>query len=45
MNLIGRVIEERNGGERGYATYFRVLKDGIMMLGCGMDENVGKWMV
>ena len=40
MNLIPTVIEQTNRGERAYDIYSRLLKDRIIMIGTGIDDNV-----
>ncbi|WP_163579161.1 ATP-dependent Clp endopeptidase proteolytic subunit ClpP [Gracilibacillus saliphilus] len=45
MNLIPTVIEQTNRGERAYDIYSRLLKDRIIMLGSGIDDNVANSVV
>ena len=45
MNLIPRVIEITNRGERAYDIYSRLLKDRIIMLGSAIDDNVANSIV
>ncbi|PIC67307.1 ATP-dependent Clp endopeptidase, proteolytic subunit ClpP [Sporosarcina sp. P16a] len=45
MNLIPTVIEQTNRGERAYDIYSRLLKDRIIMLGSGSDDNVANSIV
>ncbi|MFC2947229.1 MULTISPECIES: ATP-dependent Clp endopeptidase proteolytic subunit ClpP [Virgibacillus] len=45
MNLIPTVIEQTNRGERAYDIYSRLLKDRIVMLGSGIDDNVANTIV
>ncbi|MFD1926961.1 ATP-dependent Clp endopeptidase proteolytic subunit ClpP [Sporosarcina siberiensis] len=45
MVLIPTVIEQTNRGERAYDIYSRLLKDRIIMLGTGIDDNVANSIV
>lgn len=45
MNLIPTVIEQTNRGERAYDIYSRLLKDRIIMLGSGIDDDVANSIV
>jgi ATP-dependent Clp protease, protease subunit len=45
MNLVPTVIEQTNRGERAYDIYSRLLKDRIVMLGSGIDDNVSNSIV
>jgi len=45
MVLIPTVIEQTNRGERAYDIYSRLLKDRIIMLGSGIDDNVANSIV
>src|SRR5699024_9104562 len=45
MVLIPTVIEQTNRGERAYDIYSRLLKGRIIMLGCGVDDNVANSIV
>ncbi|WP_147804337.1 ATP-dependent Clp endopeptidase proteolytic subunit ClpP [Alkalicoccus halolimnae] len=45
MNLVPTVIEQTNRGERAYDIYSRLLKDRIIMLGSGIDDNVANSIV
>ena len=43
--LIPTVIEQTSRGERAYDIYSRLLKDRIIMLGSGIDDNVANSIV
>jgi len=45
MNLVPTVIEQSPRGERAYDIYSRLLKDRIIMLGGGIDDNVANSVV
>ncbi len=45
MNLVPTVIEQTSRGERAYDIYSRLLKDRIIMLGSGIDDNVANAVV
>jgi ATP-dependent Clp protease protease subunit len=45
MNLVPTVIEQTNRGERAYDIYSRLLKDRIILLGSGIDDNVSNSIV
>ncbi|PSL32988.1 ATP-dependent Clp protease proteolytic subunit ClpP [Planomicrobium soli] len=45
MNLIPTVIEQTSRGERAYDIYSRLLKDRVIMLGSGIDDNVANSIV
>ena len=45
MNLIPTVIEQTSRGERAYDIYSRLLKDRVIMLGSGIDDNVSNAIV
>lgn len=45
MNLIPTVIEQTNRGERAYDIFSRLLKDRIIMIGSGIDDNVSNSVV
>lgn len=45
MPLVPTVIEQTNRGERAYDIYSRLLKDRIIMLGTGIDDNVSNIVV
>ena len=45
MNLIPTVIEQTNRGERAYDIYSRLLKDRVIILGSGIDDNVANSIV
>ena len=45
MNLIPTVIEQTSRGERAYDIYSRLLKDRIILLGSGIDDNVANSIV
>jgi len=40
MTLIPMVVEQTNRGERAYDIYSRLLKDNIIFIGTGIDDNV-----
>ena len=43
--LIPIVIEQTNRGERSYDIYSRLLKDRIIFLGTGVDDNVANAII
>jgi len=43
--LIPMVIEQSNRGERAYDIYSRLLKDRIIFLGTGIDDNVSNLII
>ena len=43
--LIPIVIEQTNRGERSYDIYSRLLKDRIVFLGTGVDDNVANAII
>lgn len=43
--LVPTVIEQTNRGERAYDIYSRLLKDRIILLGSGIDDNVANSIV
>ena len=43
--LVPTVIEKSAGGERAYDIYSRLLKDRIIFLGTGIDENVANLVI
>jgi ATP-dependent Clp protease protease subunit len=43
--LVPMVIEQTNRGERSYDIYSRLLKDRIIMLGSGIDDNVANLVI
>ncbi len=43
--LVPTVIEKTAGGERAYDIYSRLLKDRIIFLGTGIDENVANLVI
>ncbi len=43
--LIPMVIEQSNRGERAYDIYSRLLKDRIVFLGTGIDDNVSNLII
>jgi len=43
--LIPMVIEQSNRGERAYDIYSRLLKDRILFLGTGIDDNVSNLII
>lgn len=45
MNLIPTVIEKTNRGERAYDIYSRLLKDRIIFLGSGINDNVANTVI
>lgn len=45
MNLIPTVIEQTNRGERAYDIYSRLLKDRIIFLGTGINDQVANSVV
>jgi ATP-dependent Clp protease protease subunit len=45
MNLIPTVIEQTNRGERAYDIYSRLLKDRIIMIGSGINDDVANSVV
>jgi len=45
MNLVPTVIEQTSRGERAYDIYSRLLKDRIILLGSGIDDNVANSVV
>lgn len=45
MNLVPTVIEQSPRGERAYDIYSRLLKDRIIMLGGGIDDDVANSVV
>lgn len=45
MNLVPYVIEQTNRGERSYDIYSRLLKDRIIFLGSGIDDDVANSIV
>lgn len=45
MNLIPTVIEQTSRGERAYDIYSRLLRDRVIMLGSGIDDNVANSIV
>ena len=45
MNLIPTVIEQTSRGERAYDIYSRLLKDRVIMLCSGIDDNVANSIV
>ncbi len=45
MNLVPTVIEQSPRGERAYDIYSRLLKDRIIMLSGGIDDNVANSVV
>ena len=45
VNLIPTVIEQTSRGERAYDIYSRLLKDRVIMLGSGIDDNVSNSIV
>lgn len=45
MNLIPMVVEQTSRGERSYDIYSRLLKDRIIFLGSGIDDNVANSVV
>lgn len=45
MNLIPYVVEQTSMGERSYDIYSRMLKDRIIFLGTGIDDNVANSII
>ena len=45
MNLVPTVIEQTSRGERAYDIYSRLLKDRIVMLSGGIDDNVANSVI
>jgi ATP-dependent Clp protease protease subunit len=45
MNLIPMVVEQTNRGERAYDIYSRLLKDRIIFLGSGIDDDVSNIII
>lgn len=45
MNLIPMVVEQTGRGERAYDIYSRLLKDRIIFLGGGIDDNVANLII
>ncbi len=45
MTLIPMVVEQTGRGERAYDIYSRLLKDRIIFLGSGVDDNVANLIV
>src|SRR3990167_6392693 len=45
MNLVTMVVEQTGRGERAYDIFSRLLKDRIIFLGSGVDDNVANLVV
>ncbi len=45
MTLIPMVVEQSGRGERAYDIYSRLLKDRIIFLGAGVDDNISNLIV
>ncbi len=45
MNLVPIVVEQTSRGERAYDIYSRLLKDRIIFVGTGIDDNVANLVV
>ncbi|MDZ4163648.1 MAG: ATP-dependent Clp endopeptidase proteolytic subunit ClpP [Smithellaceae bacterium] len=45
MNLIPMVVEQDGRGERAFDIYSRLLKDRIVFLGSGIDDNVANLII
>ena len=45
MPIIPMVIEQSNKGERAYDIYSRLLKDRIVFLGSGMDDEIANLLI
>lgn len=45
MNLVPMVVEQSSRGERAYDIYSRLLKDRIIFLGSGIDDDVANVIV
>jgi len=45
MPLIPMVVEQTNRGERAYDIYSRLLKDNIVFIGSGIDDNLSNLVI
>ena len=45
MNLIPMVIEQTNRGERSYDIYSRLLKDRIIFVGTGINDDIANSVI
>ncbi len=45
MNLVPMVVEQTNRGERAYDIFSRLLKDRIVFIGSGIDDNVANLVI
>jgi ATP-dependent Clp protease, protease subunit len=45
MTLIPMVVEQTNRGERAFDIYSRLLKDRIIFLGTGVDDNIANLVI
>jgi ATP-dependent Clp protease protease subunit len=45
MNLVPIVVEQTSRGERAYDIYSRLLKDRIIFIGTGIDDNIANLVV
>lgn len=45
MNLVPMVVEQTNRGERAYDIFSRLLKDRIVFIGSGVDDNVANLVI
>jgi len=45
MNLVPIVVEQTSRGERAYDIYSRLLKDRIIFVGTGIDDNIANLVV
>ena len=43
--LVPMVVEQTNRGERAYDIYSRLLKDGIIFVGSGIDDNLANLVI
>jgi len=43
--LVPMVVEQTNRGERAYDIYSRLLKDGIIFIGSGIDDNLANLVI
>ncbi len=45
MPLVPMVVEQTSRGERAYDIYSRLLKDGIIFIGCPIDDNLANLVI
>jgi len=45
MNLVPMVVEQTSRGERAYDIYSRLLKDRIVFIGSGIDDEVANLVI